>query len=116
MSNETVLARSNVDDIEIMLAQNRLRWLGHVCRMGNERTVKSLFYGELDEGSRPIGRPKLRFKDNLKYILKKGNILHSWSESVHNRTEWRSMIKSVSNVMDFSRKEKYVRAKERRKR
>ena len=52
VSNETVLDRSNVDDIVILLAQNRLRWLGHVCRMGNERTVKSLLYGELNEGSR----------------------------------------------------------------
>ena len=116
VSNETVLARSNVVDIEILFAQNRLRWLGHVCRMGNERTVKSLFYGELDEGSRPIGRPKLRFKDNLKSILKKGNILHSWSESVQNRPEWWSMIKSISNARNTSRKEKYERAKERRKR
>ena len=116
MSNETVLDRSNVDDIEILLAQNRLRWLGHVCRMGNERTVKSLLFGELNEGSRSVGRPKLRFKDNLKSILKKGNILQSWSHSVQNRPEWRSMIRSVSNAMNCSRKEKYARARERRKR
>ena len=32
LSNESVLDRSNVDDVEV------LGWLGHVCRMGNERT------------------------------------------------------------------------------
>ena len=40
VSNETVLSRSNVEDIETLLAQNRLRWLGHLCRMDNTRTLR----------------------------------------------------------------------------
>ena len=82
----------------------------------NERTVKSLLFGVLNEGLRTVGRPKLRFKDSLKSILKKGNILQSWSHSVQNHPECRSMIQSVSNAMNCSRKEKYARVKERRKR
>ena len=31
--NEEVLAQSDVVDIEVLLAQSRLRWLGHVSRM-----------------------------------------------------------------------------------
>ena len=51
----------------------------HLCRMDNTRTLRKLFYGELAAGSRPVGRPKLRFKDNLKSILKSGtlNILNT---------------------------------------
>ena len=62
ISNETVLARANVEDIKTLLAQSRLRWLGHICRMDDSRTAKKLLYGELAQGTRSIGRPKLRFK------------------------------------------------------
>ena len=82
VANEEVLAKSDVVDIEVLLAQSRLRWLGHVSRMEDNRTCKRLLYGELADGSRPIGRPKLRFKDNCKSILKTGNILHNWNDTV----------------------------------
>ena len=82
VANEEILAKSDVVDIEVLLAQSRLRWLGHVSRMEDNRTCKRLLYGELADGSRPIGRPKLRFKDNCKSILKTGNILHNWNDTV----------------------------------
>ena len=63
MSNEEVLQRANTENIEIILVKSRLLWLGHVSRMDNNRPVKSLLYGELDIGKRPVGRPKLRYKD-----------------------------------------------------
>ena len=111
-----MLAKSDVVDIEVLLAQSRLRWLGHVSRMEDNRTCKRLLYGELAGGSRPIGRPKLRFKDNCKSILKTGNILHNWNDTVKDRVKWRSTIKTVSNKLNISRKGKYERARERRKR
>ena len=63
ISNEEVLARACVEDIEILLVRSRLRWLGHVSRMEDDRPVKSLSYGESTEGTRPVGRPKLRYTD-----------------------------------------------------
>lgn len=116
VSNEEVLAKSDVVDIEVLLAQSRLRWLGHVSRMEDNRTCKRLLYGELADGSRPIGRPKLRFKDNCKSILKTGNILRNWNDTVKDRVKWRSMIKTVTDKLNISRKRKYERARERRKR
>ena len=89
VSNGTVFTRSNVVDIETLVAQNRLRWLSHLCRMGDDRTIKLILYCELAEGSRSVGRPKLRYKDNLKTILKNVNILETWSNSVHDSSEWR---------------------------
>ena len=83
--------------------------------MEDNRTCKRLLYGELADGSRPIGRPKLRFKDNCKSFLKTGNILHSWNDTVKDRVKWRSMIKTVSDKLNISRKRKYDRARERRK-
>ena len=35
ISNEEVLKRAGVKDIELKLVGNRLRWPGHICRMGD---------------------------------------------------------------------------------
>ena len=35
-----VLKRAGEEDIEVLLAKNRLRWLGHVARMDDSRMVK----------------------------------------------------------------------------
>ena len=61
-------------------------------------------------------RPKFRFKDNCKSILKTWNILHKWNDTVKDRVKWRSMIKTVSDKSNILRKGKYERARERRKR
>ena len=60
ISSEEVLTRACVEDIEILLVRSRLHWLGHVSRMEDYHLVKSLLYDELTEGTRPVGRPKLR--------------------------------------------------------
>ena len=52
-----------------LLRQRRLRWLGHVCRMEDGRIPKDLLFGQLATGSRPRGRPHLRFKDLCKRDL-----------------------------------------------
>ena len=80
VSNEEVLNRANVEDIEIILTSNHLRWLGHVSRMENERPVKELLFGELDNGTSSLGRPKLRYKDTCKSILRDGQVLDDWQK------------------------------------
>ena len=75
ISNEEVLRRAHVGDMEVMLVRTHMRCLGHVCRMDNDRPVKQLLYCELAHGSRPIGRPKLQFKDTCKSTLKCGHVL-----------------------------------------
>ena len=104
--NEEVLAKSDIVDIEVLLTQSGLRWLGYVSRMEDKRICKRLLYGELADGFRPIGHPNLCFKDNCKSILKTGNILHNWSDTVKDRVNWRSMIKTVSDKLNISRKGK----------
>ena len=75
------------------LTQRRLRWLGHVRRMDDKRIPKVLLYGELVNGKRNIGRPRLRYKDVCKRDLKKLNIgLDEWEDLADNRNEWRSLI------------------------
>jgi hypothetical protein len=46
----------------------RMRWAGHVARMGEKRNVYRIFVGE-PEGKRPLGRPRRRWIDNIKVDL-----------------------------------------------
>ena len=116
ISNEEALARACVEDIEILLVRSRLRWLGHVSRMEDNRPVKSLLYGELTEGTRPVGRPKLRYKDTCKSALKCGNALGQWKAMVENRTEWRHIIRQTCNKVNEKRVNAYERQRDKRRR
>jgi len=50
--------------------KGRLRWLGHVERMSEERVVKRL-YQNTPEGSRSVGRPRLRWMDDMREDLRR---------------------------------------------
>jgi hypothetical protein len=55
-----------------IIKSRRMRWAGHVERMGEKRNVYRLLVGR-PEGKRPLGRSRLRWIDNIKmdtYILK----------------------------------------------
>ena len=45
-----------------------MRWAGHVARMGEDRGVHRVLVGK-PEGKRPLGRPRLRWEDNIKMDL-----------------------------------------------
>jgi hypothetical protein len=42
-----------------ILKSRRMRWAGHVARMGEKRNVYMLLMGK-PEGKRPVGRPRRR--------------------------------------------------------
>jgi len=46
----------------------RMRWAGHVARMGEGRGMHRVLVGK-PEGKRPLGRPRRRLEDNIKMDL-----------------------------------------------
>jgi hypothetical protein len=46
----------------------RMRWSGHVARMGEKRNAYRLLVGK-PEGKRPLGRPRLRWVNNIRMDL-----------------------------------------------
>jgi hypothetical protein len=48
-----------------IIKSRRVRWVGHVARMGEKRNVYRLLVGK-PEGKRPLGRPRCRWIDNIK--------------------------------------------------
>jgi hypothetical protein len=57
----------------------RMRWAGHVARMGVEKGVYRVLVGK-PEGKRPMGRPRCRWEDNIKMDLQEvGEGRGDWS-------------------------------------
>jgi hypothetical protein len=52
-----------------MIKSRRMRWAGHVARMGETRNTYRLLVGK-PEGKRPLGRPRRRWVDNIKMDLR----------------------------------------------
>jgi hypothetical protein len=48
-----------------IIKSRRMRWAGHVARMGEKRKAYRLFVGK-PEGKRPQGRPRCRWVDNIR--------------------------------------------------
>jgi len=52
-----------------VIKSRRMRWAGHVARMGEGRGVYRVLAGR-PEGKRPPGRPRRRWEDNIKMDLR----------------------------------------------
>ena len=63
-----------------VVKSRRMRWAGHVARMGEERGVHRVLVGK-PEGKRPLGRPRRRWEDNIKMDLQEvgGVVGTGWS-------------------------------------
>jgi hypothetical protein len=51
-----------------VVKSRRMRWAGHVARMGEGRGVHRVLVG-MPEGKTPLGRPRRRGEDNIKRDL-----------------------------------------------
>jgi hypothetical protein len=51
-----------------IIKSRRMRWTGHVTRMGEKRNVYRLLVGK-SEGKRALGRPRRRWIENIKMDL-----------------------------------------------
>ncbi|KAI8519654.1 hypothetical protein Bbelb_029110 [Branchiostoma belcheri] len=104
VSNTEVLDRSKSRTLFAMISERRLRWLGHVRRMGKGRIPKDLLYGQLESGSRPVGRPHLRYRDVCKRDLASAGIsVDSWEELALNRSDWKHAVKAGVRDADITR-------------
>jgi hypothetical protein len=76
----------------------RMRWAGHVERMGKGRGVYRVMV-EKPEGKRPLGRPRRRWEDNIKMDLQEvvGGC-GDWMELAQDRDRWRALVSTVTNL------------------
>ena len=75
-----------------MVTKSRiLRWASHVARMEDSSSVFKILTGK-PTGKRPLGRPKHRWKDNIRMDLQKIRInVGNCVDSARDRDYWRAL-------------------------
>jgi len=86
-----------LQDIVRVVKSRRMRWAGHVARMGEDKGVHRVLVGK-SEGNRTLGRPRRRLEDNIKINLQEvGGGRGDWMELAQDRDRWRALVGTVRN-------------------
>jgi len=83
--------RLGIDDIALVLQQNKLRWYGHVMRKEDDWVKKCMEYEV--EGPRPRERPKRTWREVVEKDCQARKLN---KEDAVDRSKWRKLIKDVS--------------------
>jgi hypothetical protein len=98
LHNEGLHNLSSSPSIIRIIKSRRMRWAGHVARMGEKRDVYRLLVRK-PEGKRPLGRPRRRWIDNIKMdLLEIGVNVVDWIGLAQDRYSWRALVNSVMNL------------------
>jgi hypothetical protein len=98
LHNEELNDLYSLLNIVWVVKSRRMRWAGHVARMGEDRGVHRVLVGK-PEGKRPLGRPRRRWEDHIKMDLQEvGGSRRDWMELAQDRDRWRTL---VGTVRDF---------------
>jgi hypothetical protein len=68
LHNEELHDLYSSPNIVQVMKLRRMKWAGHVARMGEERGLYRVLVGK-PEGKRPMGRPRLSWEDNIRMNL-----------------------------------------------
>jgi len=98
LHNEKLNGLYPAPNIVWVIKSRRMRWAGHVARMGKRRGVYRVLVGKL-EGKRPLGRSRRRWEDSIKMDLQEvGCEDMDWIQLPRDRDRWRALVNSVTNL------------------
>ena len=98
LHNEELNDLYSSPNIVRMIKLGRMRWAGHVARMGEERGVYRVLVGKPD-GRRPLGRPRRRWADSIRMDLQEvGFGYMDWIGLAQDRDGWRTLVSAVMNL------------------
>jgi hypothetical protein len=81
-----------------IIKSRRMRWAGHVARIGEKRNAYRILVGK-PEGKRPQGRPRRRWVGNIKMDLREiGWDGVDWIVMSQDRDQWRAPMNTVLNL------------------
>ena len=98
LHNEELHYLYSSPNIVQVIKSRRMRWVGHVARMGEGRGVYRVLVAK-PEGKRPLGRPRRRWEDNIKMDLQEvgcGDM--DWIELAQDRDRWWALVNAVMNL------------------
>ena len=80
-----------------VIKSRRMRWAGHVARMGEERGAYRVLEGK-PEGKRPLERPTRRWVD-IRMDLQEGGCGYvDWTGLAQDRDRWQTLVSAVMNL------------------
>jgi len=98
LHNEELSDLYSLRSIVRLVKSRRMRWAGHVARMGEGRVMDRFLVGNPEE-KRPLGRPGRRWEDNIKMDLKEvGMGCGDWMELAQDRDMWRALVNTARNL------------------
>ena len=98
LNNEELSDLYSLPNIVRVVKSRRMKWAGHVARMGQGRGVYRVLVGK-PEGKIPLGRPRRRWEDNIKMDLQEvGGDFGDWMELAQDRDSWRALVGTVMNL------------------
>jgi hypothetical protein len=87
----------SLPNIVRVVKSRRMRWAGHVARVGEGRGVHRVLVGK-PEGKRPMGRPRRIWEDNIKTNLQEVGLGYGdWMELAQDRDKWWALVIAVMN-------------------
>jgi len=97
LHNEELRDLYSLPNIVRVVKSRRMRWAGHVARMGEGRGVHRVLVGK-PEGKTPLGRPRRRWEDNIKMDLREVGGVGDWMELAKDRDRWQALVNTVMNL------------------
>jgi len=98
LHNEELNDLYSSPNIVRVINSRRMRWVGHVARMGEERGVYRVLVGK-PEGRRSLWRPRRRWVDNIRMDLQEvGCGYMDWIGLAQDRDRWRTLVSAVMNL------------------
>ena len=82
-------------DIINFITKNRLRWAGHVARMGDKEITKRILNSNPGGGR---GKTKLRLIDGVEHDLRKIGC-KNWKMVAQDRRRWRHLLEEARAVV-----------------
>ena len=96
LHNEELRDLYSLPSIVQVVKSRRMRWAGHVARMGEGRGVHRVLGGK-PKGKRLLGRPRHRWEDNIKMDLQEVGGGGDWMELAEDRDRWWALVNMVMN-------------------
>ena len=98
LHNEEINDLYSSPNIVRVIKWRRMRWAGHVARMGEERGVYRVLVGK-PEGKRPMRRPRRSWVDDITMVLQEVGFGYVyWIGLDHDRDSWRTLVSAVMNL------------------
>jgi hypothetical protein len=98
LHNDELHSLYSSPNIVRVIKSRRMRWAGHVARVGKGRDVYRVLVGK-PQCKRPLERPRRRWEDNIKMDLREigidgANLIQLAQDTV----QWRAYVNTVMNL------------------